>query len=57
VVTIQAFPHSLRAALAQLATLIQDVTGALCPAARLGLKNSTPLVLTRRFAQCRVGNP
>jgi hypothetical protein len=42
--------------LAQLATLIHDVTGALCPEALLGLKNSTPPVLTRRFAQCRVGN-
>jgi hypothetical protein len=55
-VTIHALSHSLMAALAQLATLIQDVTGAVCPAARLGMKNSTPPELTRRCARYRVGN-
>jgi hypothetical protein len=55
-VTTQALPHSLRAAFAQLATLIHEVTGAVCPLARLGMMKSTPPVLTRRYAQCRVGN-
>jgi hypothetical protein len=56
VVTIHAFPHNLRAAFAQLATLIQEVTGALWPVARLGLMKSTPPELKGHSAQCRVGN-
>jgi hypothetical protein len=55
-VRIHALPHNLRAALAQLATLIHEVTGPLCPAARLGLMKSTPPELTRRCVQCRKGN-